>query len=147
MFTDQTVAALPSNASSADKQTAAASIKQDIAGVTQAFHTTNTQVTAAKQPTLGDLPTAVLGQLNGQPIVLAKLLLPVLQELNPALQSVLVTLSLGELDVALQPLLTVELPTLVTGLGALVNGLLVALSPLLAGLGGILGPLVLGLGL
>lgn len=120
---------------------------KDIDGVTQAFHTTNTQVTAAKQPTLGDLPHDVLGQLNGQPIVLAKLLLPVLQELNPALQSVLVTLSLGELDAALQPLLTAELPTLVVGLSSLVSGLAAALSPLLAGLGGILGPLVAGLGL
>jgi hypothetical protein len=49
--------------------------------------------------------------------------------------------------VALQPLLKVQLPLLVTNVGNLVNGLLVALAPLLAGVGGILAPLLLALGL
>jgi len=50
-------------------------------------------------------------------------------------------------NAALQPLLKVQLPGLLTNVGNLVNGLLVALAPLLTSLGGILGPLLLGLGL
>lgn len=53
----------------------------------------------------------------------------------------------GQVYVALQPLLRVQLPALLTNVGNLVNGLLIALAPLLVGLGGILGPLLLGLGL
>ncbi|USW58678.1 hypothetical protein Slin15195_G119970 [Septoria linicola] len=150
---NQITSALPIDASDADKKIAATSVIEDIEGITSAFQVVNTQLESAQKPSiqarqdLSDLPEDVLGQLNGQPIVFARLLLTLLQELNPALQSVLVTLSLGEVYVALQPLLRVQLPGLLTNVGNLVNGLLAALSPLLAGLGGILGPLLLSLGL
>ena len=162
-----TVAALPKTADAVQKKAAVASVNKDLTALASAFHTTNAKVNAAKTPTLGDLPSAVLGQLDGKPIVLAKLLLPLLAELNPALQSVLTTLSLGEppatymayimnctdnihigeVYVALHPLLYVDLPALVTTLSGVVSGLLVALAPLLTALGGILGPLLLSLGL
>ncbi|KAI5360135.1 hypothetical protein Slin14017_G096960 [Septoria linicola] len=150
---NQITSALPIDASDADKKIAATSVIEDIEGITSAFQVVNTQLESAQKPSiqarqdLSDLSEDVLGQLNGQPIVFARLLLTLLQELNPALQSVLVTLSLGEVYVALQPLLRVQLPGLLTNVGNLVNGLLAALSPLLAGLGGILGPLLLSLGL
>lgn len=139
----------------------------DIAGIRQAFRETTAKVNAVraqkqqKRQTLADLPD-VLGQLDGRPIILANLLLPILQQLNPALGSVLNTLSLSmspfssnrnqcanhssaAVYVALQPFLTTELPALVVGLSGLVGGLLVALAPLLAALGGILAPIVAAL--
>lgn len=101
----QITGALPADASEDDKKTAAASVIKDIEGITTAFQTTNTQLQAVKKPIqarqdLSDLPDDVLGQLNGQPIVFARLLNTLLTELNPALQSVLVTLSLGMFFVA-----------------------------------------------
>lgn len=140
----------------------------DIAGIRQAFRETTAKVNAVraqkqqKRQTLADLPD-VLGQLDGRPIILANLLLPILQQLNPALGSVLNTLSLSTFTppnssnnasanhlsaavyIALQPFLTTELPALVVGLSGLVGGLLVALAPLLAALGGILAPIVAAL--
>lgn len=77
----------------------------DIQGITSAFQTVNTQLEAVTEKKsaavqarqdLSNLPDDVLGQLNGQPIVFARLLTTLLQELDPALQSVLVTLSLGK---------------------------------------------------
>ncbi|CAK1356742.1 hypothetical protein CB0940_12042 [Cercospora beticola] len=146
----QVTAALPEDASVEDKEAAADSIMGDIAGIRQAFRETTAKVNAVraqkqqKRQTLADLPD-VLGQLDGRPIVLANLLLPILQQLNPALGSVLNTLSLTAVYVALQPFLTTELPALVVGLSGLVGGLLVALAPLLAALGGILAPIVAAL--
>lgn len=94
---------LPADASEEDKKAATASVLKDIEGITSAFQSTNTKLEAAQKPAvqarqdLSDLPEDVLGQLNGQPIVFARLLTTLLQELNPALQSVLLTLSLGKL--------------------------------------------------
>ncbi|KAM3425794.1 hypothetical protein BST61_g7722 [Cercospora zeina] len=145
----QVASAVPQYASDADKEAAAQSIMRDIAGIRQAVRDATAKVTAArsqkqKRQTLADLPS-VLGQLDGRPIVLANLLLPVLQQLNPALGSVLNTLSLTSVYVALQPFLTTELPALIVGLSCLVAGLLTALSPLLASLGGILAPIIASL--
>ncbi|CZT16394.1 uncharacterized protein RCC_02237 [Ramularia collo-cygni] len=154
---NQVTASMPADASEEQKKAAAASAIKDIEGMTAAFQATNNQLAAAQQQQsslvarqgqgLQNLPKDVLGQLNGQPIVFARLLNTLLRELNPAVQSLLLTLSLGEVYVALQPLLRVQLPLLLTNVGNLVNGLLVSLAPLLAGLGGILGPLLLSLGL
>lgn len=63
--------------------------------MTADFKSSNAQI-SSRQKTLGNLPKSVLGQLNGQPIVVAKLLLPLIEELDPALTSVLATLSLGK---------------------------------------------------
>ncbi|GIZ42932.1 hypothetical protein CKM354_000617900 [Cercospora kikuchii] len=145
----EVTSSLPQDASTEDKEAAVDSIMGDIAGIRQAFRETTAKVNAIraqkqKRQTLADLPD-VLGQLDGRPIILANLLLPILQQLNPALGSVLNTLSLTAVYVALQPFLTTELPALVVGLSGLVGGLLVALAPLLAALGGILAPIVAAL--
>ena len=101
---DQIVADLPANPTLKQRKAAGASAIKEIDGLTSFIHQANNKINAAAKtqtkrattPTLGNLPHDVLGQLNGQPIVLAKLLLPVIQELNPALGSVLNTLSLGK---------------------------------------------------
>ncbi|KAK3048197.1 hypothetical protein LTR09_010358 [Extremus antarcticus] len=159
----QVANAVPADASKKQKQVAAASVIKDINSITHALTSLNTKLIIAKansddsttsdssaleiRQNLSNLPKNVLGQLNGKPIVFANLLNELVNELDPAIQSVLVTLSLGEVNAALQPLLKVQLPGLLTNVGNLVNGLLVALAPLLTSLGGILGPLLLGLGL
>ncbi|KAF2207228.1 hypothetical protein CERZMDRAFT_107819 [Cercospora zeae-maydis SCOH1-5] len=145
----QVTSALPNDASDADKEAAAQSIMGDIAGIRQAFRDTTAKVEAVraqqqKRQTLADIPS-VLGQLDGRPIILANLLLPIIVQLNPALGSVLSTLSLNAVYIALQPFLTTELPALILGLSGLVSGLLTALAPLLASLGGILAPIVAAL--
>ena len=61
--------------------------------MTADFHQANSEI-ASRRKTLSNLPHDVLSQLNGQPIVVANLLLPLIQELDPALTSVLSTLSL-----------------------------------------------------
>ncbi|SMQ46314.1 unnamed protein product [Zymoseptoria tritici ST99CH_1A5] len=153
-----TADSVPADASEEQKNTAAQSVVANINEINEAIKATNAQMSTmqkrsleARQSTTGttlaDLPKDVLGQLNGNPIIFANLLLTLVRELDPAVTSVLRTLNLNATNVALQPLLKVQLPALVVGLGNLVNGLVIALAPLLVGLDGILAPLLAGLGL
>jgi hypothetical protein len=100
-----TADAVPANASDDEKAAAAQSVIADITSITSAFSSTNSQISAlqqkkrdlvARQGTdLSDLPTDILGQLNGNPIVFANLLVTLIRELNPAVTSVLRTLNLS----------------------------------------------------
>lgn len=91
---------MPANANDEQKKSVASSIMPDITAITTAVQSTKAKIESVqktqKRQDLSDLPDQVLGQLNGKPIDVANLVLPLLQELNPAVQSVLVTLSLGK---------------------------------------------------
>ena len=94
----QTAHAVLANASEDEKNAAVQSVITDISSITAAIASASSKITAVQKrdiearQNLGDL----LGSFNGQPMVFAKMLTSLVQEIDPALQSVLGTFSLGE---------------------------------------------------